>query len=235
MTTGEARGEEGREPGAGPSPRSDDLAPEALEPRLGGAVTQPAVPEVAAEPPGGRPSLRSRVTGFRVLVAATIVLGVASVLLGLMVFAPGLAPIKLGATRLAAEAQGNEEIREVARRFATNFLSLDYRTIDEDFEQLLQDTTGNFESQLRRLIDTTRQRLTEAEGVSEGRVTGLVILSRSEETAVVQLEVLRTITNVETTEPQTVAHTLRVSLVETREGWKVDDTTGLPSAGTEDG
>jgi Mce-associated membrane protein len=170
------------------------------------------------------------ITPFRLLAAGTIALGVIALLLALMVFAPRIAPLKLGATRLAAEAQTNEQVTEVAKRFATNFLSLDYRTIDADFDRVLEDTTGNFERQLRRLLEVTKDRLVEAKGVSEGRVTRLSVLTRTEDTATVQVVVSRSIQNSDTPDPQVVEQSLEVTLVSTPGGWKVDDTTGIPSA-----
>lgn len=217
-----------------------DLAPEALDPRLGSELH---ATEATDAPPIGtpveRPSApptprRIELTSFRLLALSTVVLGVIAVLLGLMVFAPRIAPLKLGTTRLAAEAQTNEQVTEVARRFATNFLSLDYRTIDADFNRVLEDTTGNFEGQLRRLLEVTKDRLVEAKGVSEGRVTRLSVLSRTEDAATVQVVVSRSIQNADTPQPQVVEQTLEVTLVSTSSGWKVDDTTGIPSATSDD-
>lgn len=212
-----------------------DLAPEALDPRLGSELGAAEATEAPADttpvqPPVTRARPRTGVTSFRLLAAGTILLGVIAVLLALMVFAPRIAPIKLGATRLAAEAQTNEQVSEVAKRFATNFLSLDYRTIDADFDRVLEDTTGNFERQLRRLIEVTKDRLIEAKGVSEGRVTRLSVLSRTEDTATVQVVVSRSIQNADNPEPQVIPQSLEVTLVSTSAGWKVEDTTGIPAA-----
>ncbi len=218
-------------------PARSDLAPEALDPRLGSELA--ATEATDAPPPDKTPVKAPRqrlerpqleITPFRLLAAGTIVLGVIAVLLALMVFAPRIAPIKLGSTRLAAEAQTNEQVTEVAKRFATNFLSLDYRTIDADFDRVLEDTTGNFERQLRRLIEVTKDRLIEAKGISEGRVTRLSVLSRTEDTATVQVVVSRSVQNSDTPDPRVVPQSLEVTLVSTPGGWKVDDTTGIPSA-----
>ena len=223
-----------------PPQPSGDLAPEALDPRLGSELgATEATKAQAAETPVERPPApgarrRIDVTPFRLLAAATVLLGVITLLLGLMVFAPRIAPIKLGSTRLAAEALTNEQVTEVAKRFATNFLSLDYRTIDADFDRVLEDTTGNFERQLRRLLEVTKDRLVEAKGVSEGRVTRVSVLSRTGETATVQVVVSRSIQNADTPQPQVVEQSLEVTLVSTSAGWKVDDTTGIPSATSDD-
>ncbi|MGH2760320.1 MAG: hypothetical protein ACRDKJ_12255 [Actinomycetota bacterium] len=217
-------------------PARPDLAPEALDPRLGSElaateVTRPRPDETPVERPPEPLVLRGvAVTPFRLLAAATSALGVIAVLLGLMVFAPRIAPIKLGATRLAAEAQTNEQVTEVAKRFATNFLSLDYRTVDADFDRVVEDTTGNFERQLRRLLDVTKDRLIEAKGISEGRVTRLSVLSRTEDSATVQVMVSRSIQNADNPEPRVVPQTIEVTLVFTAGGWKVDHTTGIPPA-----
>jgi len=225
---------------AEPPPRDtarDDLAPEALEPKLGVSeldATQATGdgPARDVSPPGtGRVrSFRAALTPVRVLAAATALFGVIAILLGLMVFAPSIAPIKLGATRLAAEAQADAEIEAVASRFARNFVTISYRTLDADFDRILRDATGSFRNRISQIPDVIRDPYIESKGVSRGRVVDVAVLSRAGETATVRVVVSRTIQNEKTPTPRAVRHSLELTVVATAEGWKVADASQLPTA-----
>lgn len=218
------------------SPQSSEQLPlqppaDAKEPILDPLATGERFDEsVATEPSAPRPSRFPRITAFRALVASTVVLGLAALLLGLMVFAPTIAPIKLGSTRSAVDAQVTEEIKEVAGRFARNFVTISYRTIDADFERIIKDTTGSFRRQIERIPDVIRGPFAESEGVSRGRVAEVTILSRVGETATVEVVVRRTIQNKSTPSPRSVSHRIELTLVSTAGGWKVADAASLPSA-----
>ena len=194
-------------------------------------VAPPAEPAATdeAEAPAG-PSLRERLTPFRLLVAATAVLAVIAILLGLMVFAPSVAPIKLGSARLAAGAGDVKEIETVSRRFAENFLTIDYRTLDADFERVRADTTGKFRNELDGSLELVGDLLRKAQSVSKGDVSEVTVLSRDAETAFVSAKVNRTFTNERIANPRPRQHTLRITLVRTASGWKVDDLTEDPGA-----
>jgi hypothetical protein len=224
---------------AEPPPRDaapDDLAPEALEPKLG--VSELDATQATGEgPTQGAPPRRTRVRSFRatltsvrVLAVATAVLGVIAILLGLMVFAPSIAPIKLGVTRLAAEAQADADIETVASRFARNFVTISYRTLDADFDRILRDATGSFRNRISEIPDVIRDPYVESKGVSRGRVLDVAVLSRAGETATVRVVVSRTIQNEKTPTPRAIRHSLELTVVSTAEGWKVADASQLPTA-----
>jgi hypothetical protein len=162
-------------------------------------------------------------------VVAVALLGVIAVLLGLMVFVPQLAPLKLGATRLAAGGQVDQEVETVAKRFAANFLTISYRTLDEDFERVLEDSTGSLRTRLLRAKEVSQEPLTEAKAISRGRVTDVTLFTRRGDTATAQAVVRRSIENADTPEPRTLVQTLQLTLVRTAAGWKVADTSESPS------
>ena len=161
------------------------------------------------------------------LLAAVGVLLVLVVLLGLMAFAPRIAPIKTNATKLAANAQEEEAIEAIARRFARNFVTIDYRTIDEDLDRMSDDATGNFQDQLDRTIRAIGKEFEKRKARSTGRALDSAVLSHEGSTALVQVLLRRTKQNVGTKGPETGNQIVNVSLVRTDEGWKVDNLSQL--------
>lgn len=183
----------------------------------------PEEPEPPAEvPPAARPDRR-----VPILLAATAVLLVTTILFGLMAFFPSVAPIKSGPARLAAKAQEEQRIITVARRFAKNFLTVDYRTLDNDFKRVTADATGKFKQQLGQVLKLSRQQFTQRKATSKGEVTEVFVLSHDDDTAVVRAVVNRTISNARTKGPESGQQILDVTLVESSDGWKVDDLRQL--------
>ncbi len=176
------------------------------------------------------PSLRP--TPFRAVVASSVLLGVVSILLGLMVFAPQIAPLKLGSTRLLADARTDEAIEEVASRFARNFMTISYRTFDRDFDRILADTTGSFRREVSKLPAVIKEPYVKSKGISTAEVTEVSVSSRAGDTASVHVVVSRSIQNESEPEPRPVRHTLDLTLVSTSGGWKVAGADSLPNAAT---
>lgn len=160
-----------------------------------------------------------------VLVASTVVLFIATVLLGLMAFAPRIAPIKSGPTRLAAEALEERDVTAVAKRFARNFLTIDYQTIDADTKRLTADATGEFKDQIGEVLKLSRAQFEKRKATSEGKVTEAVLLFREETNARVQVLAERTIRNARTkaADERPETKVLDITLVKTSQGWKVDN------------
>ena len=160
-----------------------------------------------------------------VLAVSTVVLLVATILLGLMAFAPRMAPIKSHATRLAADALESEEITDVAKRFARNFLTIDYRSIDKDIERITADATGDFKSQIGQVLRLSREQFEKRKATSKGKVNEAVLLFNEDDNARVQVLAERTIRNVRTKarEERPETKVLDIALVRTSSGWKVDN------------
>lgn len=210
-------------PGEQPAaPVPEPLTPTAdLQPAPVGSGEQAAVQRTP-------PSLRDRVLSAPVLLGAVSVLAVIAILLGLMVFAPGTAPIKLGSARTVAES---DEIESVARRFARNFLTIDYQSLDEGFDRVLADSTGAFRGKIENLLEVVGDLLVKAKSISVGRVDDVTVVSRRDDTAMVTARVSRTITNARRQDARPTQHTLLITLVRTASKWKVDDLTEVPGSG----
>jgi hypothetical protein len=185
-------------------------------------------PEARRRKLAGRLGERDRLVP--ILVASTALLLVATVLLGLMVFAPRIAPVKVGATKLAARGQEEQEIVAVARRFAKNFLTVDYRTIDADFDRVIADVTPSFKSELEKVIELSEAQFKEHKATSKGQVNDTLVISRTEDNAVVRTVVERSISNAETRgRPESGQQVLDITLAKTSGGWKVDQLQELQS------
>jgi len=192
-------------------------------------VETPPVDVAEAAPPPDEPKGPGFVERFGArtvgLAAACIVLLLISILLGLMVFAPGIAPVRFGSTKAGYAAEQDLAIEKVAVRFAKNFLTFDYRTLESSLGGLNKDATGNFASQLRRLrgekalIDTLKA----AKATSKGTVLGQTVQSIHGDTATVRVFLIQTTTNKNSKDPSTQYRNPLLTLVKTSKGWKVDN------------
>jgi Mce-associated membrane protein len=225
----------------------DDGAPPVTEPRTSWASpTQATTDDHVAGPPAATPAPsdvveRGPAAGSSpqapgvplvpILGAATAILLVLTILFGLMAFAPQIAPIKSSATKLAAKAQEDEELKAIAKRFATNFVTIDYRTIDADLKRMTADATGNFREQLERTIDAIGTQFKKSKASSKGKALDSAVLSHEEGSALVQVLLQRTKRNVDTKGSESGNQIVNVALVKTPEGWKVDNLSQLGAEG----
>jgi hypothetical protein len=192
----------------------------------------PPATERAPQPISQR--ARRRPSLVQLLIATNVALVIIVVLLLLMVFAPSIAPLKLGAARSAIEAETDRDIERVASRFARNFLSIDYRTLDADFSDIQKDTTGKLRGDLSRILNLIREPYRNTKSTSSGRVTDVQVLSRTEDTASVGVVVELTVRNEKQRRPQEATRSMELTLVKTSSGWKVSDARNLPTPSSGD-
>ena len=193
----------------------DDEKPEAAKPE----AKKPKAPTTE------RPPL------VPLLAATTVVLFITTALFGLMAFAPRIAPIKSSATRLAARAQEEESLKTIARRFAANFVTIDYLTIDADLKRMTADATTDFADKLKRTVDAIGPQFKKRKASSSGHALDAAVLSHEKDSAIVQVLLRRTKKNVGTKGPETGNQVVNVTLVKTDNGWKVDDLNQLGAQG----
>ncbi len=160
----------------------------------------------------------------------TVVLGVLVVLLALMLFLPGIMPVKLGAAKNASNAETEQDIKAVASRFAKNLLTFDYRSLEEDLRRIAQDATGTFEREFEG-VSAVSGNVVDAEAVSKGEVQGVSVTSRSDDSSTALVFLRRTIENKSQPDPRTQFQFLELTLVSTSGGWKVDDVKDPTLAG----
>lgn len=213
-----------------PPPIEPPVPPEAGEPvplTAAPAVTEPAAPATRSDQ-ATHPTERLVSQRERLLLVSTGVLFLIGVLLALMVFAPSIAPIKLGVARQAASLQTDEEIEAVARRFARNYFSIDYRTLESDFEAIRQDSTGDLLRQLSQVSNVAREPYRKARSISTGEPKRVVVLSKTKDVASVQVIVSVTMRDARRPEPETNDQPLQLTLIRTGSGWKVSQVYQSP-------
>jgi hypothetical protein len=210
---GDESGAEGAA-GAEAAPEDGTTSEQAPEPST-------EVVEEAAEPRGTRAPL------VPILAATTALFFVATVLFGLMAFAPRFAPIKSGPAKLAARAQEEDGLKRIARRFAENFVSLDYKSIDEDLDRMTADATSNFATKLRDTVEQIAPAFKSRKASSSGTALDAQVLSHTDDSAIVRVLIRRTKKNVGTKGPETGNQIVDVTLVKTDDGWKASDLSQL--------
>ncbi len=221
---------EAPEPSSIPTPQTPEPASDAA---AGSAATAAAPSGDASGASAPKASIMQRIKlpdnlGRSGIVA--IVLGVLVVLLALMLFAPGIMPLKLGAARTASNANTEQDIKAVAGRFAKNLLTFDYRRLDKDLDRIGKDATGTFEKEFSG-VSAISGNVVEAKAISKGETQGVSVTSRSGDSATVLVFLKRTIQNKSQTDPRAQFQFLELTLVHTSSGWKVDDVKDPTLAG----
>lgn len=170
-----------------------------------------------------------------VLAVATVVLFITTVLFGLMALAPSSAPIKTESVQRAADTNTEVDIEDVSARFMRNLLTYKYQTVDNDFEQALQDATQEFTTRpLDALegisVDDFKSEIKRTRGSSSADVQSVDIDSRDSGTATVVVVYTRTIDSNQRDRPGRVLEVIELTLRETDDGWKVDNAASPASA-----
>lgn len=165
------------------------------------------------------------------LTAACAVLALLTILFAWMVFAPSSAPLKLGATRDAAAAREDHAIIRTAERFAKNFLSVDYRTIEADFDRATADASDQFKGRVEEVLRLSHSRFLTAHARSTFEITHSFLVEHTGNNALVEVIGRRTIRNASTKGSRSESQELHVVLVKTDYGWKVSDL-GTPRSGS---
>jgi len=189
------------EPAGPPTPEEQVVAEDAADPS-GAPVSAP---------PSVRPPHWRRV---RTLTALTLVLALTTALFAYL-----------------WQSGPEVEVREVSTRVARNLVNFDYRTIDADVRAIRADATGaflqQFEEALAGSVTLFRDAIVEAEGRSTGSVEWTTVGTLSDERAMAVVQVTQSVSNRQTPDPVTEPRTMRLSLVRTASGWKVDDISIL--------
>lgn len=235
---------------AGSAPQETSSTPPPIPEKTSGSSSEAAAESAAAAAPPAdassessdapsegsatKTSLRDRVKIPEGMLGrsgiVTIVLGVLVVLLALMLFLPGIMPVKLGAAKKASNVEVEQDIEAVASRFAKNLLTFDYRTLEEDLRRIAQDATGTFEREFEE-VSAVSGNVVDAEAVSKGEVQAVSVTSRSDDSSTALVFLKRTIENKSQPEPRTQFQFLELTLVNTSDGWRVDDVKDPTLAG----
>jgi hypothetical protein len=166
------------------------------------------------------------------LTVACAVLALLTILFAWMVFAPSSAPLKLGATHEAAAAREDHAIVRTAERFAKNFLSVGYQTIEADVDSATADASDQFKGQVEEVVRLRHSKFESAHARSTFVVTHAILIEHTGNNALVEVIGRLTVRNVSTKSSRSENRELHVVLVKTDKGWKVSDL-GTPKSGTQ--
>jgi Mce-associated membrane protein len=162
--------------------------------------------------PGGTTTRNNRSSiVFLLLAALLVLLVVASVLLGL----------KWKDDR--AQQARYDAVLAAARHEALAFTTLDYRTLDKDISNVVDNSTGKFRKQYEAGTANIKQTVTTNKSVSKGKVLAVGLVSCDANTARVIVVADSTVTNVRTTTPQPRHYRIQFDLVRQGGHWLTSD------------
>lgn len=152
-----------------------------------------------------------------------------------MAFSPSSAPIKTEGSRQAAGVSTEQKIEDVAARFTENLLTYKPDTAETDIERAKRD--GTPELATRQLaafrgitLNAVVEDIKDNNATSSVDVKGTSITSRDDETATVLVVTQRTIDSDERDTPSTGLLVVELTMLNTDEGWKVDDIASPATA-----
>jgi hypothetical protein len=169
------------------------------------------------------------------LAILTVVFLITTVIFGLMALAPNAAPIKTQSVQRAAASNTQEEIRDVSTRFTENLLTYKYQTVDADLDRALRDATNEFGTRPLASFGGLNLNRVKAD-IKEGRATstvdvrGAAITSQDSQTATVLVVTTRTWDSNKRSTPAHTVAVLELTLLNTSDGWKVDNASDPASA-----
>lgn len=133
---------------------------------------------------------------------------------------------------LRHEQTVRQDVLNAARQQALNMVTLDARTVDRDYEQMLAGTVDPLRADLEKNRAAAREALARSKGVSSGTVTdaGLVELRSDTASAVVIVDAVQT----NTVTRASLSHRFRFQLDLTRQGerWLVANLESVDICGS---
>ena len=169
-----------------------------------------------------------------ILLGLTILFFITTIIFALMALAPNSAPIKTGGVQRAAEVASEDDITNVASRFTENLMTYNFRTAEADMDKVLNDATDEFSERpqgaLGGDIATYRRQIVQAQGTSTADVRAATLTSRDGDTATVLVVANRTFDSREREDPARILQVVELTLLETSDGWKVDNAANPAAA-----
>lgn len=189
--------------------------PAAEAPLPDAPVTDEPAPEAAAEDPLAAERARAR----RPWVVAAAILLIAATFLGVLA--------SRYHSQLTAERDERRAAEEVAARFATAFVTYDYRNLDASLARIKGDATTKFANQYQKLFQTgVKTLITETQAQSKGTVTD-VFLQDVGDDAATALTVVNVARQGKGGRIPVAGTYLELDLVKQSGRWKVDNVTAI--------
>lgn len=171
--------------------------------------------QTGAWPPDAQPARGRRILS----VAVVVLLAASSATFGTMLYLD----------RRSERAEN--AIEAVSRRFVEHLITFDHRTFDADIAKTRTDVTGSFRRQLDRAfggsVTVFRDAIVKAQAQSQGQVRSVSVGEVEGDAATAIVVADQTIRNATNAEGQTVIRLIQLSLVNTADGWRVDDVETL--------
>lgn len=131
-----------------------------------------------------------------------------------------------------ARERERDQVRDAGERFVAALTNFSHETIVEDADRIRSFAVGRFEDEAGVFFGARAiEAIQEAEATSRGHIESLFVESVTDDEASVFAVVSETITNAQTTEPQTEIVRLHVEMVNVDDSWKVESVEVLQSPG----
>ncbi|HLY34539.1 MAG TPA: hypothetical protein VKQ07_08405 [Jatrophihabitantaceae bacterium] len=181
----------------------------------------PAQPEVAAAKRGGKKAgAKARARRLRRwLVACAVALVLTLAGLGVAI---GFAVSGSGGGGSASDALRQSAL-DTAKRYALDFSTYDYRTIDADFARISAELTPSFRTQYQTTSASLKSIVVQYRGVATATVQGIGLTSITGSQAVVVVFLDQQVTNSSTKTPRIDRNRLQITLLRNGGGWLMSD------------
>lgn len=125
--------------------------------------------------------------------------------------------------RARKTAQAGEDAAEAAREFAVLVATYSPRTLDDDFTNVLDHTTGEFRDEYESASSKLRKSILRLEGSSTGTVHAVGVVSAEEDRAEVVVFLDQIVRNAGIQRPRTDRTRMRLTLVREAGEWLVSE------------
>lgn len=107
----------------------------------------------------------------------------------------GIYPPAAKRVSAASEADARGEILQAARQVGLNLMSMDYKTIEQDTQRVLDGSTGTFRDQYAAQTKTFIEEITKNQATSQAQVLGAGITDYDDDSAEVIVAVSAVVTS----------------------------------------
>ena len=153
----------------------------------------------------------------------TLLIGLLALAAAAAVFAVIVLANRLGHVR--DEEARRQEILQTARQQGVNITTLDYQTVDEDLQRVLEQSTGTFRKEFRAGTKDLTDLVVKNKAVSTGEVLEVGIVTADSDSARVLVVADSTVSNGSTAKPQVRHYRMQLDLVRRGDRWLTSTLT----------
>jgi len=153
----------------------------------------------------------------------TLLIGLLALAAAAAVFAVIVLANRLGHVR--DEEARRQEILQTARQQGVNITTLDYQTVDEDLQRVLEQSTGTFRKEFRAGTKDLTDLVVKNKAVSTGEVLEAGIVTADSDSARVLVVADSTVSNGSSAQPQVRHYRMQLDLVRRGSRWLTSTLT----------